>query len=80
MGEAKPDGGLSDAAGRRAVGRLAARSALKRLLSNQAGATAIEYGLIVSLIFLVIVGAVSSFGHNTTNIMNAVSANVASAM
>jgi Flp pilus assembly pilin Flp len=40
----------------------------------------VEYGLIISLIFLVIVGAVSSFGHNTTNLMNTVSSNIASAM
>ena len=47
-------------------------------LADRRGATAIEYGLICSLIFLVIVTAVTSFGNNTSNkifyIANAVSA------
>ena len=52
MGQTEPNGGLSDAAGRRAAGRLAARSCSEALAGDQSGATAIEYGLIVSLIFL----------------------------
>jgi len=54
MGETKPNGGLSDAAGRRSLGRVAARFAL-RLMADESGATAIEYGLIISLVFLAIV-------------------------
>jgi pilus assembly protein Flp/PilA len=59
---------------------MAARPALKSWWRNDAGATAVEYGLIISLIFLIIVGAVSAFGHNTTNLMNSVASNVAGAM
>lgn len=33
---------------------------LRRFASNESGATAIEYGLIVSLIFLAIITAISS--------------------
>ncbi len=36
-------------------------TAFKRFLRDEDGATAIEYGLIVSLIFLAIMGAVKSF-------------------
>ena len=40
---------------------------LNRLASDQRGATAIEYGLIAALVFLVILGAVTLFGDNATN-------------
>jgi 8-oxo-dGTP diphosphatase len=42
MGEAGPARGLSDAAGRPAVDRLAARSALSRFWRDERGATAVE--------------------------------------
>ncbi len=67
MGQTQPDVGLSDAAGGCPAGRLAARSALA-FLRDERGATAIEYGLIVSLIFLVVVGSMSAFGAHATNI------------
>jgi len=35
-----------------------------RLLKDQSGATAIEYGLIVALIAVVIIGAVTTLGTN----------------
>jgi pilus assembly protein Flp/PilA len=38
------------------------RNIINRLLKNEAGATAIEYGLIASLIAVVIVGAVTALG------------------
>jgi pilus assembly protein Flp/PilA len=38
---------------------------MKSFAANDSGATAIEYGLIVSLIFVVIVGAVSAFSDAT---------------
>jgi pilus assembly protein Flp/PilA len=79
MGETQPNGGLSDAAGRRAAGRLAARFALS-FLGDQSGATAIEYGLIVSLIFLAVIGAISSFGNKFTDIMNIASSNISGAL
>ncbi|MDR3512896.1 MAG: Flp family type IVb pilin [Caulobacteraceae bacterium] len=69
MGQTKSDGGLSHAAGRRALGRLAARSALS-FWRDEAGATAIEYGLIVSLIFLVVVGSMTVFGQHATSVIN----------
>lgn len=42
--------------------RLAARFA-----DDRSGATAIEYSLIIALIFLAIIGAVNSFTSETTN-------------
>ncbi len=47
--------------------------------ADQRGATAIEYGLICSLIFLVIVTAVTSFGNNTSNLINMIGNSVAAA-
>ncbi|WP_435203844.1 Flp family type IVb pilin [Qipengyuania sp. 902] len=38
---------------------------LKSLGHDESGATAVEYGLIVALIFLAAVGAVQSFGTET---------------
>jgi pilus assembly protein Flp/PilA len=43
---------------------------LSRFAGDESGATAIEYGLIVSLIFLVIVTSVTAFGHVATDIFN----------
>jgi pilus assembly protein Flp/PilA len=37
---------------------------LSRLVRDQSGATAIEYGLIVALIAVVIIGAVTALGTN----------------
>jgi pilus assembly protein Flp/PilA len=37
---------------------------VKQLMADQSGATAIEYGLIVALIAVVIIGAVSTLGTN----------------
>ena len=37
---------------------------LSRLLADESGATAIEYGLIVALISVVIIGAVTTLGTN----------------
>lgn len=62
MGETGTTVGVSDAAGRRAAGGLAARSAL-----NEEGATAIEYGLIVALIAVAIIGAVTSVSNTVQN-------------
>jgi pilus assembly protein Flp/PilA len=83
MGETQPNGGLSDAAGGRAAGGVAARSVVKfarRFSGDQSGATAIEYGLIISLIFLTIVGAVTNFAGRFNNMMTVVSTNVGGAL
>lgn len=44
--------------------------------ADRRGATAIEYGLIVSLIFLVIVTAVNSFASNATAMFTHIAAAV----
>jgi pilus assembly protein Flp/PilA len=44
-----------------------ARSALA-FLRDRRGATAIEYGLIVSLIFLVVLGSMTAFGSHATGV------------
>jgi pilus assembly protein Flp/PilA len=59
---------------------VAARPPLKRFLVNRSGATAVEYGLIVSLIFLVILSSVNAFGNKATNMYNTISSTVGSAM
>jgi pilus assembly protein Flp/PilA len=43
---------------------------LSRFAADQSGATAIEYGLIISLIFLVIVSSVTAFGNKASAIFN----------
>lgn len=40
-----------------------------RLLADESGATAIEYGLIVALIAVVIIGAVTTLGTNLNTTM-----------
>lgn len=50
--------------------RMSSARFLSRLLRNESGATALEYGLIISLIFLVIVSAVTAFGNTATDIFN----------
>ena len=49
---------------------------LKRLLNDQSGATAIEYGLIAGLIAVVIIGALTSLGTSLNLKFN----NIASAL
>jgi pilus assembly protein Flp/PilA len=85
LGQARPAQRLSDAAGRPAAGRLSARFSLsaqnlEKFWRNESGATAIEYGLIASLIFLVIVTSVTAFGGKTTGIMDRVSTAIAGAI
>jgi pilus assembly protein Flp/PilA len=46
----------------RSVGRWAPEGTLRRKLSGEAGATAVEYGLLVALIAAVIVGIVGTLG------------------
>lgn len=47
---------------------------------DESGATAIEYGLIASLVFLVIVASVTVFGAKTTEKMQYVSDAIAAAI
>jgi pilus assembly protein Flp/PilA len=51
-------------------------SALKSFLRDQSGATAIEYGLIASLIALVIIASVTSVGTKMTGTFNKVAGNL----
>ncbi len=46
---------------------------LKKLECDASGATAVEYGLILALIFLAMLGAVQSFGNVATQMWNDVS-------
>jgi pilus assembly protein Flp/PilA len=49
---------------------------LARLLKNEDGATAIEYGLIAALISIAAVGAFQLVGGNLTNVINEVAGNL----
>jgi pilus assembly protein Flp/PilA len=51
-------------------------SSFRRFLHEEKGATAIEYGLIASLIAVVIIGAVTAVGNGLTNTFNEVSGNL----
>jgi pilus assembly protein Flp/PilA len=81
MGEARQAKRLPDAAGGRAAGSLVARLSLTGagLARDESGATAIEYGLIVSLIFLGIIGGLSLFANNETAMYAHISSVVSSA-
>ena len=46
---------------------------IKNFLKDEEGATAVEYGLMVALIAVVIIGAVTILGHNTSATFTAVS-------
>lgn len=48
----------------------------KRFMSDESGATAIEYGLIASLIAVAIIGAASNLGKNVGNTFGKVSNNM----
>jgi pilus assembly protein Flp/PilA len=51
-------------------------AALRSFLEDQAGATAIEYTLIISLIFLAILGAVTLMASNTTTMWQTIATHV----
>ena len=53
---------------------------LKAALADERGAAAIEYGLILAMIFLAMIGAVSALGNEFTNMFNDVSSKSVSAM
>jgi pilus assembly protein Flp/PilA len=50
------------------------------LAVDKRGATAIEYGLILAMVFLAMVGAVQAFGDEVTDMFNDVSSQSVSAM
>jgi pilus assembly protein Flp/PilA len=51
---------------------------LLRIIKDQQGATAVEYGLILALIFLAMVGALTTVASTTTNMWNHVATEVTS--
>lgn len=46
------------------------RTLIQRLIRDEAGATALEYGLIISLMFLVFVSALTAFGGHSSGLFN----------
>jgi pilus assembly protein Flp/PilA len=55
-------------------------SIFRELKADVRGATAIEYGLILAMVFLAMVGAVQAFGIQATKLFDHVSTTSASAM
>jgi pilus assembly protein Flp/PilA len=49
---------------------------ISRFIKDQSGATAIEYGLIVALIAVVIIGAVTALGTNLNTTMSTAGASI----
>jgi pilus assembly protein Flp/PilA len=49
------------------------RNLIKRIASDISGATAVEYGLILALIFLAMLAAVQNFGNSTISMWTKVS-------
>ena len=54
------------------------RKLLPALLRDTRGATAVEYGLIIALIIIAMVGALTSFARSANNMWNNVSTTVSS--
>ena len=52
---------------------------IKKLIRNEEGATAIEYGLIAALIAVAAITAMQSLGNNLGNTFNKVSTNMSAA-
>jgi pilus assembly protein Flp/PilA len=50
---------------------------VRRFLANESGATAIEYGLIVALIAVVIIGAVTTLGTNLNTTLSSAGSAIA---
>ncbi|WP_394270460.1 Flp family type IVb pilin [Qipengyuania sp.] len=53
---------------------------LTRLKNDDQGATAVEYGLILALIFLALVGAVQAFGQSAGDMWEGIDETVSAAM
>ena len=52
---------------------------LENLKNDDQGATAVEYGLIIALIFLAMIGGVTTFGETTITMWNNISETVEAA-
>jgi len=55
-------------------------STFKKLLSDESGATAVEYGLIAALVSVAAVTALTAVGTDLTNMFNSVSTDVQNAV
>jgi pilus assembly protein Flp/PilA len=55
------------------------RSFLNKLLTNESGATAIEYGLIAALIAVAIIVAITAVGTSLSTVFNNVSTHLTAA-
>lgn len=53
---------------------------LYKLFHDNEGATAVEYGLILALIFLAMIGAVQGVGNSTIGMWNTISTTTATAI
>ena len=53
------------------------RATLARLLRDQTGATAIEYGLLVALIAIAMIAALTTTGTSLSGVMNTVTTTMA---
>ena len=49
---------------------------IRKIKSDDQGATAVEYGLILALVFLAMIGAAQSFGSQTIAMWNGVAATI----
>ena len=58
----------------------AIRTSFRRLIADEGGATAIEYGLIVSLICVACIGGISSLGGGAGGMWTKLSATVQNSM
>jgi pilus assembly protein Flp/PilA len=54
------------------------RSVLSKLMRDESGATAIEYGLIAALISVVIIAAITLVGTNLSNVFNTIATDLQS--
>ncbi|MCH8615984.1 Flp family type IVb pilin [Sphingomonas sp. SM33] len=59
---------------------IAIRMTLRRLLADQTGATAIEYGLIASLIIVAMMGGLSAMGGGMGGLWGKIQSNVQNSM
>ena len=56
------------------------KNVIKRLIGNEAGATAIEYGLILALIVLAMMSALDAFADGSISMWNNVSSQTSAAI
>lgn len=56
------------------------RSKIKHLVTDESGATAIEYGLIAGLIVVVLIGAFAAFGNGMTDMFAHIESSTTAAM